>query len=109
MSFVNSICTTKGGTHVQYIVDQITSRLATVVKKKNKGAEVKPANIRNHLFVFVNSLITNPAFDSQSKETLTTRPNVFNGAASGAPAAATLSEKSLKSIEKSNVIEHILR
>ena len=82
--------------------------MGVVVKKKNKGAEVKPANIRNHLFVYVNALITNPAFDSQSKETLTTRPNAFSGAASATP-ACTLSEKMLKAIESSNIIDHILR
>lgn len=27
VSFVNSICTSKGGTHVQYIVDQIVANL----------------------------------------------------------------------------------
>jgi len=32
---------------------------------------------RNHLTVFVNALIENPAFDSQTKETLTTRPRNF--------------------------------
>lgn len=35
--------------------------------------EVKGHQIKNHLAVFVNALIENPAFDSQTKETLTTR------------------------------------
>jgi DNA topoisomerase-2 len=34
---------------------------------------VKGHQIKNHLTVYVNSLIENPAFDSQTKETLTTR------------------------------------
>jgi hypothetical protein len=34
---------------------------------------VKGHQIKNHLSVFVNALIENPAFDSQTKETLTTR------------------------------------
>jgi DNA topoisomerase-2 len=34
---------------------------------------VKGHQIKNHLAVFVNALIENPAFDSQTKETFTTR------------------------------------
>ncbi|GFH18390.1 DNA topoisomerase 2 [Haematococcus lacustris] len=42
VSFVNSICTIKGGTHVNYIVDQITKALVEKINKKNKQANVKP-------------------------------------------------------------------
>ena len=33
--------------------------------------------VRRQLWVFVNCLIENPSFDSQTKETLTTRPTAF--------------------------------
>lgn len=36
MSFVNGICTVKGGQHVNLIADQIVQKLTAVVKKKNK-------------------------------------------------------------------------
>ncbi len=101
VSYVNSICTTKGGCHVNYIVDQITSRLAGFVKKKNKGEEVKPHQIKNHLSVFVNALIVNPAFDSQTKENLTTKEKMFGS-------TCTISEKMMKAIEKSDIIDNIL-
>ncbi|KAF1329649.1 DNA topoisomerase 2, partial [Globisporangium splendens] len=65
VSFVNGICTTKGGQHVNYITDQITAKLIAVVKKKNKGDTVKPNYIKNHMTVYVSALIDNPAFDSQ--------------------------------------------
>lgn len=68
VSFVNSICTTKGGQHVSYIVDQLTAAIATVANKKNKGAEIKPHHVKNHISVFVNCLVVNPAFDSQVRE-----------------------------------------
>lgn len=35
-SFVNGICTSRGGTHVNAIIDQITEKLAEAIKKKNK-------------------------------------------------------------------------
>ena len=48
------------------------------MKKKNKtGATLKPAQIRNHIFIFVNALIVNPAFTSQTKEQLTTKASQF--------------------------------
>lgn len=77
MSFVNSICTSKGGTHVNYIADQIVNRLVEAVKKKNKAAPLKPFQVKNHLWVFVNCLIENPAFDSQTKESMTLRASAF--------------------------------
>lgn len=77
VSFVNSIATIKGGTHVQHVSDQIVAHIMGVVQKKNKNAGVKNFQIRNHLWVFVNALIDNPAFDSQTKETLTTRQGSF--------------------------------
>lgn len=101
VSFVNSICTMKGGCHVNYIVDQLTSRLAAVVKKKNKGEEVKAHQIKNHLSVFVNALIVNPAFDSQTKESLTTKASSFGS-------VCTVSDKMMKLVEKSGVIDNIL-
>ena len=74
---MNSIATTKGGTHVDYITNQITTYLMNFVNKKNKSANIKAHNVKNHLWVFVNALIDNPAFDSQTKETLTVRQTSF--------------------------------
>jgi DNA topoisomerase-2 len=80
----------RGGTHVTHVVNQLCKHIATVLEKKNKGgAPVKPSQIKNHLFVFVNSLIENPGFDSQTKETLTTPMKDFGS-------RCNLSEKFLK-------------
>jgi len=101
VSFANSISTSKGGTHVNYIADQITAKLMAPVKKKNKGAEVKAHQIKAHLAVYVNSLIVNPAFDSQTKENLTTKAAQFGS-------KCVVSDKMLKAIEKSGIIDNIL-
>ncbi len=77
VSFVNSIATTSGGTHVTNVADQIVAKIQQTLTKKNKGAIIKPAQIRNNLFLFVNCLIENPAFTSQTKEHMTTRPSDF--------------------------------
>jgi DNA topoisomerase-2 len=77
VSFANSIATTKGGTHVNLIADQIAKNLVASITKKNKAATVKTAQIRHHMWIFVNALIENPTFDSQTKETLTLPPAKF--------------------------------
>lgn len=77
ISFVNSIATTSGGPHVTYIADQIVEKVGALVKKKHKNTNVKPFQIRNNMFVFVNCLIENPAFTSQTKEQMSTRKPQF--------------------------------
>lgn len=80
VSFVNSIATTAGGTHVKYVSDQIIDKLMEELNKKEKGKKklmIKANQIRNNMFVFINCLIENPAFTSQTKEQLTTRPGQF--------------------------------
>ncbi|KAH8689414.1 DNA topoisomerase II [Talaromyces proteolyticus] len=102
VSFVNSIATTSGGTHVNYIADQICNRLADAVKKKNKqGATLKASQIRNHIFVFVNALIVNPAFTSQTKEQLTTKSSQFGS-------KCVLDEDFYKKVLKTEVMTNIL-
>ena len=78
VSFVNSICTTKGGTHVNHVVDKFVPKILDKVESKNKGGmKCQPFHIKNHLWVFINCLIENPSFDSQTKETLTTKTDQF--------------------------------
>jgi DNA topoisomerase-2 len=86
---------------VNYVADQICSRLVAAVKKKNRGQEVKAGNIKNHLTLYVNSLIVNPAFDSQTKENLTTKVSAFKS-------TCVLPEKLLKKVEKSGIIDNII-
>uniref|UniRef100_H3ALH9 DNA topoisomerase 2 n=1 Tax=Latimeria chalumnae TaxID=7897 RepID=H3ALH9_LATCH len=102
VSFVNSIATTKGGRHVDYITDQIVNKLIEVVKKKNKaGVTVKPFQIKNHLWIFANCLIENPTFDSQTKENMTLQPKSFGSTCS-------LSEKFIKAATSCGIIESIM-
>jgi DNA topoisomerase II len=102
VSFVNSIATTSGGTHINYIADQIVTKLMDTVKKRNKGGvALKNHQIRNHIFLFVNCQIVNPAFTSQTKEQLTTKSSAFGSKCS-------VSEKFLKDIAKTEAVNNIL-
>ena len=77
VSFVNSICTSRGGTHVNFITDQLVEKIQEKLLKKDKKLNVKPFQIKAHLWIFVNALIENPTFDSQTKETLTLKKSQF--------------------------------
>ncbi|KAG8446726.1 hypothetical protein GDO86_014258 [Hymenochirus boettgeri] len=102
ISFVNSIATTKGGRHVDYVADQIINKLIDVVKKKNKGGiSVKPFQVKNHMWLFVNSLIENPTFDSQTKENMTLQSKSFGS-------KCALSEKFIKGATSCGIVESIL-
>ena len=77
VSFVNGINTPRGGTHVEYIADQIKTKMTEFLKKKKK-LDVKPQIVKNQLRVFVNAFkIINPMFDGQTKETLKTPRSKF--------------------------------
>uniref|UniRef100_A0AAY4DL71 DNA topoisomerase 2 n=1 Tax=Denticeps clupeoides TaxID=299321 RepID=A0AAY4DL71_9TELE len=102
VSFVNSIATTKGGRHTDYVADQLVAKLIEVVKKKNKaGVTVKPFQVKNHMWLFVNCLIENPSFDSQTKENMTLQQKSFGS-------TCTLSEKFIKQANSCGIIESIM-
>ena len=70
VSFVNTIVT-RGGTHVNIVVDAIAKAVVEAAAKKK--TVVKPALVKSKMFLFVNAKVTNPVFDSQTKEILTSR------------------------------------
>lgn len=102
VSFVNSICTTKGGTHVDYISTQIVARIMAQVQKKNKKLVIKAHQVRANLWLFINCLIVNPAFDSQTKEQLNTKATKFGS-------TYELSEKFMKEVMSSGVVDLVLK
>ena len=76
ISFVNGINTNKGGKHVEYIINQVIKKITTFIKTK-KHIDVKPSSIKEQLMIFVNCIIENPAFDSQTKDYLNSNVSNF--------------------------------
>mgnify|MGYP001092062392 CR=1 FL=1 len=77
-SLVNGIATSNGGTHVNYIRDQIVRKVGKLIKqKKGSSSDIKPGFIRENLWIFVNAIVENPAFTSQTKESLSLEPSKF--------------------------------
>lgn len=77
VSFVNSIATVKGGSHVNHITNQITDHLIKVLNKKYKKANLQAVHVKNYLWVFVNALIDDPVFDSEAGQETLIQPNSF--------------------------------
>jgi len=100
VSFVNSVHTKDGGTHVEYIVNQLIAQLREMIKKKHR-VEVKPSDIRNYLSIFIDCTVINPAFSSQTKEKLITEQKEFY-------TRHELTEKLAKTIFKSEIIASVL-
>lgn len=80
MSFVNNISTFKGGTHLNYITNQIVDKVIEhiISQPKYKTLKIKPHQIKENLTIFINSVIEDPSFSSQTKEELTTKSSLFN-------------------------------
>lgn len=73
VSFVNGICTHKGGTHVDYILNMVSHAL---IEKLGTRIKLQPQHVKSQLFVFVKSTLVNPSFSSQVKSECTLKaPN----------------------------------
>ncbi len=78
VSFVNGICTDRGGRHVNHIVDNLAKKIAVhITEKDKKKIDIKQAFIKQNLFVFVQSTIVNPKFDTQTKRKLVSNVENF--------------------------------
>jgi len=76
VSFVNSIYTHRGGTHVDDIRDKISRSVVDHIMAKDK-IEVSEKTIHELLTIFVISSIPDPKFNSQTKEALETKVKSF--------------------------------
>lgn len=97
VSFVNGIYTSKGGKHVEYILNQITRKLAEYIEKKKK-VKVNPNSIKEQLILFLRCDVENPAFDSQTKDFMNTPMAKFGS-------RCDVSDKFIEKVAKMGVME----
>jgi DNA topoisomerase II len=97
VSFVNGICTAKGGKHVDYIVGQITRKLCAYIEKKKK-ITVNQNSIKEQLVLFLRCDIENPSFDSQTKDYMSTVSKDFGS-------SCTVGDKFIEDIAKMGVMD----
>jgi DNA topoisomerase-2 len=100
ISFVNGISTTKGGKHVDYIINQICKKLIPIIEKKSKTT-IKANYIKDNIYLFLRSTIVNPSFDSQTKEYLTTNQSKFGS-------TCEIDKKFIEKLAKSDITKRII-
>jgi DNA topoisomerase-2 len=101
ISFVNGINTSKGGKHVEYILNQITRKLVELIEKKKK-IKVNPTSIKEQLILFIRCDIENPAFDSQTKDYMNTPSSKFGS-------KCDVTDKFIEKIAKMGVMDAALQ
>ena len=101
VSFVNGIYTSKGGKHVEYVLNQITRKLAEYIEKKKK-IKVNVNSIKEQLVLFLRCDIENPSFDSQTKDFMNT-PMVKFGS------KCDVSDKFIEKVAKMGVMDAALQ
>jgi DNA topoisomerase-2 len=72
ISFVNSIFTSSGGTHLEYLLDLLLPKFQKLIDNN-----ITKKFLKENLTIFLVSSIINPSFNSQSKETLVLPVNNF--------------------------------
>lgn len=100
ISFVNSTNVFRGGTHIDYATNIIISAIRDHIKKKTKQ-EVKPSDIKRHMFLVINATINNPRYSSQTKERLETPAKLFG-------CDLEIDSKTLAKIIKSKMVQQII-
>jgi len=70
ISFVNSVHTKQGGKHVDHILKQIINNMHKAISRKYKSVKIRDSFIKDKIYIFINAVIENPTFSSQSKDSL---------------------------------------
>jgi DNA topoisomerase-2 len=100
VSFVNGIHTSKGGKHVEYVLQQITKKVVDYIEKKKK-VKVKSSSIKEQIMLFVNCVIENPSFDSQTKDTMNTSVVKFGS-------TCKISDKFIEKVAKLGIMDQAI-
>lgn len=100
ISFVNSVETYQGGTHVTYAINQIVDSVRAFIKKKHK-VDVLPGDIRGHMRIYIAANINRPRFSSQTKENMISPAGEWK-------TSWTVPDKFIQKLVKTNIIQSIL-
>ena len=76
MSWVNGVATTRGGKHIDAVLDMVCDALVPWIEKKHKQ-KVARQTIKNQVRILLQANVVNPSFDSQTKEFLKTPKSKF--------------------------------
>jgi DNA topoisomerase II len=100
ISFVNSVETYNGGTHVNYVWFQVANKLREYINKKHK-IDVVPSAIQAHVKMFISCNINRPKFSSQTKDNMISPTNEYK-------TAWEPSDKFIKRVIDAGVVDRVL-
>jgi DNA topoisomerase-2 len=100
ISFVNSVETYQGGTHVTYVVNQIVDAVRAHIEKKHK-VKVSPGDVRGHMRVYISANVNRPRFSSQTKENMISPPSEWK-------TSWTVPDKFIQKLLKTEIVKSIL-
>ena len=101
VSFVNGLATNDGGSHIDHTILPIIKRCTEDIQAKHKNTVIKTQYVKDSLFLFVNCIIENPTFSSQTKDKHTTRVSEFGS-------KFTIDDDFIKKILKLGFVESLL-
>ena len=101
VGFVNGAECSKG-THMRAIRNEINQAVVDYITKKDKIKDLTTRGVDNKYSVFININVSNPAYDSQTKDTLTTPIEKFS---KDDKIKWEVNEKFLNKIIKSEIVE----
>jgi DNA topoisomerase-2 len=101
VSFVNGLATNDGGSHIDHVLLPIMKRCTEEIQSKHKNITVKQQYVKDSLFIFVNCIIENPTFSSQTKDKHTTRVSEFGS-------KFVLNDDTFKKIMKLGFVDSLL-
>ena len=100
VSFVNSIDTCDGGTHIDYVINPIVNKVVKDLNEKYKDITIKKNYVKDNIFVFVRCNIVNPTFNSQTKTYHTTKSIDFGSKIS-------ITDQTIKKIIKLGITNNV--
>ena len=98
VSYANGICTFQGGSHVNHVMDQVVNGIIKYINGKHKNLNVRFSHVKDNITVFIDSIIEDPSFTSQTKEFLSNKVASFGS-------KCELSDKFIQTVTKTGIVD----
>lgn len=102
ISFVNGISTFQGGTHVAYVTEQICKKIIDHINNKYKKVTVKPSHVRDNMTIFIDCVIEDPSFNSQTKDFLGSKVSEYGS-------ICDISSNFIKKLIETGLVDEVVR
>ena len=105
IAFVNGIWTYHGGTHINHITQQIADNVEKSILQKHKNLKIRKSQIKENITLFIDCVIEDPDFNSQTKEYLTNKVSNFG---THKDAKCVLSNNFITRLLQTGIVEEVV-